>query len=99
VNFHRGRKLPSFQYTPIFKKEPPKDLRERMRVPRQPDRHKSKRSVFYWLLLIAAVLLLFQYLFPGSIHGLFFEDVQIEFSDQLQLVVPSDSLKEFSLEP
>jgi hypothetical protein len=94
--FRSSNKHKSFQYTPLTVKEPPKDLRERMRVPRHPDRHKPGRSVLYWVLLIAAVLMLFQYLFPGSIQRLFHEDVQIEFGDHLKALAPVAPVQEES---
>jgi hypothetical protein len=72
-----------FDYEPFFFKGPPKDLRERLRVPRDPDRHRPRRSALVWLAALGLALLMFETLFPGSIASLRRPDVEIGLNDQV----------------
>lgn len=72
-----------FHYEPLFLKEEPKELRERLRIPREEGRHRPRRSVLFWVVALAAALMLFEWLFPGSVASLRRPDVQIGLNDQV----------------
>lgn len=82
-----------FNYTPLFYKKPEGDLRERLRIPRNEDHFKRRRSSLHWLFLLVVFLGLFEYLFPGVVRRFFQPDVEIQLHERLQRLVPDQVME------
>ena len=81
--FKSRRPRHEFLYEPMFLEGEPKDLRERLRVPREEGRHRPRRSSLVWIAALGLALAMFETLFPGSIASLWRPDVEISLSDQV----------------
>ncbi|MCB1047801.1 MAG: hypothetical protein KDC10_11450 [Calditrichaeota bacterium] len=84
MKFGSSRARRSFGYTPFFLKEPPKELRERLKFRRSSGLEDRARSARRWLLVAVASLLLIWYLFPEVVSSFWLDSVQIG-SEDLQL--------------
>jgi hypothetical protein len=83
MKFLTKYKRPQFNYTPMYLKEPKKDLRERMRIPRDPDRHRGARPWWHYLLLLMFFLFCYWRLFPEITGNLLIPDIVIDSTDEV----------------
>jgi hypothetical protein len=77
-----------FNYTPFYLKEPEKDLKERLRIPREDDYFRKRRSSLSWVILLVLFLGLFEFLFPGIVRQWFQPDVTIEMHESIERLRP-----------
>ena len=87
--FHSKYKSPQFNYTPRYLKEPEPDLRERLRIPREPDRHSSGRPTWHYLLLLLFFILCYWKLFPQLSGNMISADIVIDVMDEVPAVQQS----------